>query len=122
MKPNETNETKTAIIRKYEKMYEVLLGAAEHFTLQFQSEVDQYLHGDGHDDPNLVAFEVAFRKQKADLAAIQAMIDMVEDKEREIAGSDDELLDLLRAANEEEAEEDEAFLKSAKRKYGGARK
>lgn len=122
MKPNETNETKTTLIRKYEKMYEVLLEAAEHFCLQFQSEADQYLHGAGHDDPNLVAFDVAFRKQQATCAAIQALSDMVEEKEREIAGSDDELADLVDAARREAAEEDEAFLKAAKRKYGGARK
>lgn len=121
MKPR-TNETKTNLIRMYEKMNEVLIEAAEHFFLQYQSEAYQYLHGAGHDDPDLVAFEVSFRKQKATCAAIQALSDMVEDKEREIAGSDDELLDLLRAAHEEEAEEDEAFLKDAKRKYGGARK
>ena len=64
MKPNETNETKTTLIRKYEKMYEFLLEASEHFLLQFQSEADQYLHGAGHDAPNLVAFEVAFSKQR----------------------------------------------------------
>lgn len=122
MKPNETNETKTAIIRKYEKMYEFLLEAAEHFCLQYQSEAYQYLRGAGHDDPNLVAFEVAFRKQQATCAAIQALSDMVEDKEREIAGSDDELADLVDAARREAAEDDESFLKAAKRKYGGARK
>ena len=47
---------------------------------------------------------------------------MVEDKEREIAGSDDELADLVAAARREAAEDDEAFLKAAKIKYGGARK
>ena len=122
MSLTENNETKTTLIRKYEKMYEFLLDASEHFLLQFQSEVDQYLHGAGHDDPNLVAFDVAFRKQQATCAAIQALSDMVEEKEREIAGSDDELADLVDAARREAAEEDEAFLKAAKRKYGGARK
>ena len=104
---------KVSLIKQYEKMMGVLDEALQNFKLQYQNIIENA--------PNRVAVEVAIREQQGILSAIADLVEMVETKEMEIAG-DESLEDLVVAALREEREEDEAFFKDAKRKYGGARK
>ena len=104
---------KVSLIKQHEKMMGVLDEALQNFKLQYQLLIENA--------PNRVAVEVAIREQQATLSAIADLVEMVETKEMEIAG-DESLEDLVVAALREEREEDEAFFKDAKRKYGGARK
>lgn len=104
---------KVSLIKQYEKMIDVLDEALQNFKLQYQNTIENA--------PNRVAVEVAIREQQVILSAIADLVEMVEAKELEIAG-DESLEDLVVAAHREAKEDDEAFLKDAKRKYGGARK
>ena len=104
---------KVSLIKQHEKMMGVLDEALQNFKLQYQLLIENA--------PNRVTVEVVIREQQSTLSAIADLVEMVETKEMEIAG-DESLEDLVVAALREEREEDEAFFKDAKRKYGGARK
>ena len=104
---------KVSLIKQHEKMIDVLDEALQNFKLQYQNIIENA--------PNRVAVEVAIREQQAILSAIADLVEMVADKELEIAG-DESLEYLIFLAHREAKEDDEAFLKGAKRKYGGARK
>ena len=104
---------KVSLIKQHEKMIDVLDEALQNFKLQYQNIIENA--------PNRVAVEVAIREQQAILSAIADLVEMVADKELEIAG-DESLEYLIFLAHREAKEDDEAFLKDAKRKYGGARK
>ena len=104
---------KVSLIKQHEKMIDVLDEALQNFKLQYQNIIENA--------PNRVAVEVAIHEQQAILSAIADLVEMVADKELEIAG-DESLEYLIFLAHREAKEDDEAFLKDAKRKYGGARK
>lgn len=104
---------KVSLIKQHEKMMGVLDEALQNFKLQYQNIIEN--------SPNRVAVEVAIREQQSILSAVADLVEMVETKELEIAG-DESLEDLIILAHREAKEDDEAFLKDAKRKYGGARK
>ena len=104
---------KVSLIKQHEKMIDVLDEALQNFKLQYQNIIENA--------PNRVAVEVAIREQQAILSAIADLVEMVADKELEIAG-DESLEYLIFLAHREAKEDDEGFLKDAKRKYGGARK
>ena len=104
---------KVSLIKEHEKMIDVLDEALQNFKLQYQNIIENA--------PNRVAVEVAIREQQATLSAIADLVEMVANKELEIAG-DESLEYLIFLAHREAKEDDEAFLKDAKRKYGGARK
>ena len=104
---------KVSLIKQHEKMLDVLDEALQNFKLQYQNIIENA--------PNRVAVEVAIREQQAILSAIADLVEMVANKELEIAG-DESLEYLIFLAHRESKEDDEAFLKDAKKKYGGARK
>lgn len=104
---------KVNLIKQHEKMMDVLDEALQNFKLQYQNIIENA--------PNRVAVEVAIREQQVILSAIADLVEMVATKELEIAG-DESLEYLIFLAHREAKEDDEAFLKDAKRKYGGARK
>lgn len=104
---------KVSLIKQHEKMLDVLDEALLNLKLQYQNTIENA--------PNRVAVEVAIREQQSILSAIADLVEMVQTKELEIAGAED-LHDLVADAHREEQEDDEAFLKDARRKYGGARK
>ena len=104
---------KVSLIKQHEKMIDVLDEALQNFKLQYQNIIENA--------PNRVAVEVAIREQQAILSAIADLVEMVANKELEIAG-DESLEYLIFLAHREAKEEDEDFLKDARRKYGDARK
>ena len=116
MKPTEKliDTYKLELIKKHEKMLDVLHKAKTNFS-------EKYRHGLEH-APNAVCRQIIVRDWQDALVAIQNLVDMVEDKEFEIAGSFDDLLAILRVAREADTAEKEAFLKKIEKEYGGVLK
>ena len=104
---------KVSLIKQHEKMMDVLDEALQNFKLQYQNTIENA--------PNRVAVEVAIREQQVILSAIADLVELVANKELEIAG-DESLEYLIFLAHREAKEDDEDFRKQAMKKYGGSRK
>lgn len=103
---------KVSLIKQHEKMYEALLEAITVFNAQMHQDVEKA--------PSAYAAAVAMHDAETATAAFQDLIDLVAEKELEIADGDD-LEDLLTAAHREAAEEEKEFERLAKKCTGGAR-
>ena len=104
---------KVSLIKKCEKMQEVLLEAITVFNAQRHHDVEKA--------PSAYAAAVAIHDAETATAAFQGLIDLVAEKELEIAGGYSDLLDLLMAAQHEAAEEEKEFERLAKKCTGGER-
>lgn len=104
---------KVSLIKRCEKMNEVLLEAITVFNAQMHHDVEKA--------PSAYAAAVAIHDAETATAAFQDLVDLVAAKELEIAGSYNDLLDLLMAAQHEATKEEKDFERKTKKRLGGER-
>lgn len=112
LKETPTND-KVSLIKQCEKMNEALLEAITVFNAQMHHDIEKA--------PSAYAAAVAIHDAETATAAFQDMIDLVAEKELEIAGDYNDLLDLLMAAHREAEKEEKDFERITKKRLGGER-
>lgn len=104
---------KVSLIKQCEKMHEALLEAITAFNAQMHHDVEKA--------PSAYAAAIALHDAETATAAFNDLIDLVAEKELKIAGSYNDLLDLLMAAQHEATNEEKDFERKTKKRLGGER-